>query len=115
MTRLEPIARGALDVCPVRFLLFDAAGPLFCGVIGDFTDKMAGWYHSALLAKIAQRVGFRHAAGVQGANIDAGAQLLRAGARMLPEITDASCAAMGGHGPPLEITRRGLWRRRCRP
>ena len=42
--------------------------------------------------------------GVQGANIDARARQLRAGAWMLPEITDGSCAAMGGPVPPLEIT-----------
>ena len=79
----------------------------FLGVIGDLPYKMAGWYHSALLAKNAPRVGFRHratAAGVQGAEIDARAQQLRAGAWMLPEITDASCAAMGGPVLPLEIT-----------
>ena len=44
------------------------------------------------------------AAAVQGAEIDARAQLLRAGARMLPEITDASCAAMGCPVLLLEIT-----------
>ena len=38
--------------------------------------------------------------GVQGANIDARARQLRAGAWMPPEITDASCAAMGGPVPP---------------
>jgi hypothetical protein len=78
----------------------------FCGVIGYLPYKMAGWYHSALLAKIAPRVGFRHratAAGVQGAEIDARAQLLRAGAWMLPEITDASCEATGCPVLPLEI------------
>ena len=65
----------------------------FCGVIGDLPYKMAGWYHSALLAKIAPRVGFRYSGasvGVQGAEIDARAQQLRAGAWMLPEITDAA-------------------------
>ena len=68
---------------------------------------MAGWYHSALLAKIAPRVGIRHRGqlpGGHGAEIDARARQLRAGAWMPPEITDASCAATGGPVLPLEIT-----------